>query len=200
MNCQKNIISSNDSGFSLVEVILAISIGTFILIIIVSGIFILHKGLSKAKDEAVLIYDISKFAEMVINDTLNPDLFPHHPYKPTGQASKDSEDDDNDSYIFTKDSIVFFANGSRVEYKFTKSDDNKNEFTIIRGEEENAEDAEKKDDNDGPIYFIKDFSIDYYDKKDFEIIDFNNEEDFPFYCKLNFKFYDNKTLSIDMKL
>ena len=193
MNCQKNIISSNNNGFSLVEVILAISIGTFILIIIVSGIFILHKGLSKAKDEAVLIFDISKFAEMVINDTLNPDLFPHHPYKSSDQAGKDSEEDDNDSYIFNKESIVFFANGSRVEYKFTKSGDNKNEFTIIRGEE-------KDNKEDEPIYFIKDFNIGYYDKKDFEIIDFNNEEDFPFYCKLNFKFYDNKTLTIDMKL
>lgn len=193
MKYQKNIISSSNNGFSLIEVILSISIGTFIILIITSGIFILHNGLNKAKNQAVLIYDISKFAEIIINDTLNPDLFPHHPYTPADQVNKDSEKDGNDSYIFNKNSIVFFANGSRVEYKFTKNDNNKNEFTIIRGEEEDN----KKDE---PIYFIKDFNIGYYDKKDFEIIDFNNEEDFPFYCKLNFKFYDNKSLTINMKL
>ena len=108
-------------------------------------------------------------------------------------------------YIFNKDLIVFFANGGRVEYKFAKNDNEENAFTITRGEinkeDDNTEDAENTGNKGDPFSFsfIKDFKITYYDKKDFEIIDFG-EEDFPYYCKLNFKFYDNKILTINMKL
>jgi prepilin-type N-terminal cleavage/methylation domain-containing protein len=179
MKSYKSILLKKiNNGYSLIELIVAIAIGTLILSTILIGAFTLRNGFIRVKKESVTIYDISKFANIIIKDGLNPDLHPHHPLLT-------SEDSTDDGYVLKDNQIIFFANLEKIEYKL--SDVTSDGLIIIRGE----------DVSNYP--FIKDFNINYYDKKGFEIIgvDIN---DFPDCCLLNFTFYDKKTRSIKMKL
>ncbi len=178
MKFLKNIILKKSNGFSLIELTIAITIGTFILLTILTGAFILRKGFDRTKKESIRIDDIAKFANIIINDALNPDLFPHHPFRET-------KDNTDDYYILEDNHIIFFANGGKVEYKI--SDVTSDGLIIIRDEKENK------------FTFIKNFNIQYFDKKGFEIISIN-ENDVVDSCLLNFTFYDNKKRSIKMKL
>ena len=179
MKYLKNIIYKKiNFGFSLFEIIMSITIGSFILLTIVTGMFVLYRGFNTAKNDSVRIMEISKFTNMIIRDVLNPDLFPHHP--------KQSDDETDDVYTFDSKSIIFFANKKKVEYNFI--DETDDYFEIIYNEEELKK-----------FSFIKDFQIKYYDINDFEIIDFGNDS-YIEYCELLFKFYDNTSLKLNMKL
>ncbi len=179
MKLFKNIILNKiNHGYSLIELVIAITIGTLILTTIFTGVFVLRKGFSRVKNESVRIDSIAKFASVIIKDAFNPDLFPHHPFE-------DSIDNTDDAYFLKQDHIVFFANGGKVEYKY--SDVTSDGLIIIRGEDEYK------------YPFIKDLNIKYYDKKGFEIIGVSIN-DFPDTCLMDFTFYDNKKRSIKMKL
>lgn len=178
MKFLKNIILKKNNGYSLIELIIAITIGTFILLAVLTGAFVLRKGFDRTKKESVRIDDIAKFANIIINDTLNPDLFPHHPFQGT-------EDNTDDFYVLESNHITFFANGGKVEYKL--SDATSDGLIITRDEKENK------------FSFIKDFNIQYFDRKGFEIISVNSNDN-PDSCLMNFTFYDNKKRSIKMKL
>ena len=167
-----------NNGYSLIELTIAITIGTMILSTIFIGAFTLRNGFIRVKKESVTINDIADFANTIIKDGLNPDLFPHH----TLITSEDSTDD---GYILKENHIVFFANQGKVEYIL--SDVTSDGLLIIR------------DDKEFKYPFIKDFNIKYYDKKGFEIIGVNIN-DFPDSCLMNFTFYDNKKRAIKMKL
>lgn len=179
MESQKNImlILKKDNAFTLIEIIIATAIITFLIIASVSSAMILHNIFKRTTDNSVKIKNLGELTSIVLSDSLNADLFPHHPFKNIGDAS-------DDTYIFNKDSIKFFANGSMVEYKFsTKKDE---AFQIIRIER---------------IYkfnFIRNFNVKYYDKKDFEIYNINLEN--PFYCIMEFSLDNKKTISVKMKL
>lgn len=179
MKLLKNtLLKKINNGFSLIELTLAITIGTIILTTILIGVFTLRKGFIRVKKESVRIDDIARLANIIIKDGLNPDLFPHHPYK-------DMDDNTTDGYILKEKRIVFFANGGKVEYRL--SDVTSDGLLILRDEKELK------------YPFIKDFNIKYYDKNGFEIVGDNNKE-FPDSCLLIFTFYDNKKRSIKMKL
>lgn len=178
MKFLKNIISKRNNGFSLIELTIAITIGTFILLTITTSVIILRKGFDRTKKESIRIDYIAKFANIIINDALNPDLFPHHPFKET-------KDNTDDYYVLESDHMIFFANGGRVEYKL--SDETSDGLIITRDEKENK------------FNFIRDFNIQYFDKKGFEIVSVNGNEAVDS-CLLNFIFYDDKKRSIKMKL
>jgi len=174
----KNIISNFNKAFSLVEIIIAASIATFLIVIIVSILMMLYSAFKKLNDNALKMYNISKLTELVSYDVLNPDLFPHHPLKP-------SEDQSTDCYNFENNDITFFAGQQKVEYKYIDSTDDTKTFMIIKKEKKYK------------FKVLKDFNINYYDNKDFEIKDYSF---FPNYCILNFTFYDNKKASLKMRL
>lgn len=85
-----------------------------------------------------------------------------------------------EDYTFEEDAITFYANGGEVEYSFLDG-----VFQIS-----------KKEFND-TYDIIKEFSISYFDKDEFEVTD---EEEMPYYCELKFKTSDNKEVILKMRL
>ncbi|MCK4797607.1 MAG: prepilin-type N-terminal cleavage/methylation domain-containing protein [Spirochaetes bacterium] len=167
MKYLKNTISMKMSnGFSLIEMVISISVTTLLFTSIMGASFALYRGFIRAKENSVKIEKMSRFYEMLFLDVLNPDIFPHHP---------------SDQYVLEEKSIVFFANGGNVEYKYI--DDG---LLCIQRDKEAKH-----------FSFIKDFNIKYYDKNEFEIFDI---KEFPCYCEMKFIFYDKKEISIEMRL
>lgn len=177
-HCLKNIISSLNRAFTLTEIIIASSIATFLIVIMVGIVIMLYSGFKKLNDNSIKIYNISHFTEIVSNDVLNPDLFPHHPLKPV-------KDQSTDCYDFKNNDITFFSDNGKVEYKYSDETSDKKAFIIIK----------KNKKYKFPI--IKSFTINYFDSKDFGTTDLTV---FPYYCVLNFTFYDNRKVSMKMRL
>jgi prepilin-type N-terminal cleavage/methylation domain-containing protein len=172
----KSIISGKNNGFSLVETIITVSISAFLIAAVAGSVIMLYTGFNKINRNAARISEISKITSVISDDVLNPDLFPHHPFKNTG-------DETDDCYLFKKNEIVFFAGGGKVEYKYS---DNTTDRLVI-----------KKNNKVYKFNAVKDFSIKYYDRKDFEVI---GDNEYPHYCTFNITFYDGKKSLIKMKL
>jgi hypothetical protein len=174
----KNIISSLNKGFSLVEIIIASSIATFLIVTIVGIVMMLNSAFQKLNNSALNIFNISRLTGLVSNDILNPDLFPHHMLNPVAEQS-------TDCYVLKNNEITFFADHGKVEYKISDSTSDLKTFTITKKDEKYR------------FRLLKSFNINYYDSRDFETKDLTN---FPSYCILNFTFYDNRKVSMKMKL
>jgi hypothetical protein len=174
----KNIILNSSDGFSLTELIITVSIATFLIVIIVGIVMMLYNAIHKLNDNALKVYNISRLTDLVSTDVLNPDLFPHHPLIPVGDQS-------TDCYVLKNNEITFYANKGKVEYKSSDLTSDIKTFTII------------KKDKKYSFKLLKSFNINYFDSKDFEIKDLTI---FPSYCILNLTFYDNRKVSMKMKL
>ena len=68
-----------NNGYSLIEMVIAISIATLLITSIVGGVFILHRGFIRTEENAVVIEKMAKFFELLSGNVLNPDIHPHHP-------------------------------------------------------------------------------------------------------------------------
>ena len=181
MKYQKNIIQIQlNKGFSLVELVITIAISSFLLTAVTGGVFFLFSGFKRAENNSVEIKQAAFFFNAIASDILNPDIYPHHPYK--DQDNKEDENqNEEDNYKFNEKSISFFANGGRVSYIFDNS-----KFTIER--------KEKKEEYD----LVKDFEIRYYDKDGYEIS--NVIDEYPYFCRLTFIMYDKNKVILDMRL
>jgi hypothetical protein len=84
-----------------------------------------------------------------------------------------------DEYILKNDSITFFSGGSRVEYTIIDGC-----FYIKRPGDEKI------------FKTVKDFNIEYFDDAGLII----TENEYPFYCELNFKISSNEKIRLKMRL
>ena len=82
-------------------------------------------------------------------------------------------------FEFDKERIQFPIRGETAEYTFKEG-----KFTIQKGETAREYDV------------VKEFSIKYLDKNDFEVM----EDDVPFYCEMKFIFFDNHETILKMRL
>jgi hypothetical protein len=130
----------------------------------VGATFSLYEGFQRSQQKSVIIKDMSEFIKTVSIDIYNPDIFPHHPVK---------------DYSFNEKSIVFFANGKKVEYGIGDGG-----FYISKNEDKKV------------FPFIKDFSASYYDRDNLMIFD----EGVRYYCEFTFVFYDKKEIKLQMRL
>lgn len=104
MKFQKNIILNKiNNGFSLIEMVMAVSIATLLMASIITAAFILHRGFLQTKSNAIKIDKMAYLSKEIALDVLNPDTFPHHP---------------QDQYELNNNSIAFFAKGTKVIYKY----------------------------------------------------------------------------------
>lgn len=114
-------ISIIDKGFSLVELIITITVSSFFLLLIVGVTFSLYKSFNRSQAKSIVIRDMSEFVKTLSIDIYNPDIFPHMPLK---------------DYVFEDKHIVFYANGKKVEYGYddkfymTKNEDTR-EFGFV---------------------------------------------------------------------
>jgi type II secretory pathway pseudopilin PulG len=191
MKYQQNIILRKmkiniKSGFTILEIIITVTVSTLLVLIIVWIAFYLYKATNKLQEKSENIENMSEFLKIVSNDTLSPDIYPHHPVK---------------DYSFSDESILFFSGGGKVQYVI--SDEG---FKIIREYKKYNtpnNDDQTTDTNTATINikekifkFIKKFKVDYYDRDDF----INFDEQFPYYCEMIFTFNDNKEVRMKMRL
>jgi prepilin-type N-terminal cleavage/methylation domain-containing protein len=111
-----------NKGFSLVEMIITITVSTIFIVFIVGSSFTLYRNFNRSQEKALVIKKMSEFLKTVSIDIYNPDIFPHHPVK---------------DYTFSENSLTFFANGKKVEYGFSgkfyiNKNDDKKEFAFIK--------------------------------------------------------------------
>jgi prepilin-type N-terminal cleavage/methylation domain-containing protein len=107
MKYQKNItFRSLNDGFSLVEMVITISVVSLLMTAVLSGAFFLNKGFNRAKDNSKQIFEISKMCEQVSLNALNTDIHPHH-------AASEFE--------LAESSITFYAKGGKIKYDFSEN-------------------------------------------------------------------------------
>ncbi len=145
MKYQKNTIyCRRTDAFSLMELIIAVTLATFLISFVFWSVLVIYRGLHRAEDNSNIVREKALFFKIIADDILNTDIFPHHP---------------SDKYVLKNNEIAFFANGGKVDYLF---DDKK--FRINR----------EKDNKDYTFEFIKDFSVSYYDRNGYKIFNFDD--------------------------
>ena len=106
MKFLKNIISLANKlkrGFSLMEIIIAVSASTALILFIVGFIFFMNNGFARLEKKSVNLEKKSYLLKTIALDILNCDTFPHHFVE---------------DYSFSDNNIIFFANRGKVEYDF----------------------------------------------------------------------------------
>jgi hypothetical protein len=130
MKYQKNIISvktinnSLNNGFTIAELVVTVTVATFLITTIVSSLFMLFRGFSIAKKNSISIKEKAECFEQIINDIYNIDTFPHRP---------------GSEYILEEKHITFYANSMKADYLFsngkltvTYDDEEKIEYDIFK--------------------------------------------------------------------
>jgi len=118
MKFQKDIILKKSlicNGFTIAELVIAVSISTFLIVMIVGMLFILHRGLAISEKNSISIKDMAKCFELIMNDVYNPDIYPHQP---------------REKYLLEEKHITFYAQEKKVDYSFSG-----NILTVARDEE-----------------------------------------------------------------
>jgi prepilin-type N-terminal cleavage/methylation domain-containing protein len=157
-------MNSLNKGFSLAEIIIAITVSSVFVVFIVASTFFLYRSLNRSQEKSEKISRMAEFIKTVSIDVYNSDIFPHHQVK---------------DYSYNSNSIVFFANGKKVQYDFSEGT-----FYVTKNED-------KKE-----FKFISDFKISYYDRDGLMVF----EDGLPYYCEMVFVFYDKKEVKLDMRM
>lgn len=92
-------------GFSLVEMILTITISSFVVMTVVSSCYLLHNVITRLISKSQDLVERAKFIETLHNDVLNSDLFPSRPA---------------DDYVLEPESFSFYSGGRKVVYTFSE--------------------------------------------------------------------------------
>lgn len=186
-------MSDFKKGFSLVELVIAISVSTILITSLVASLFLLQRGFERAGLKSELINKKSKFFEIISYDVLNPDVFPRHIM---------NSDETSDSFIFEEKSITFFTNHNKVNYNYTD-----NKFAINReyvgldivSLDVTSDSSDKMEENEDVLEydFIKDFEVTYFDKDGKNVV---LDDEIPYYCVIKFIMDDNKEILLEMRL
>jgi hypothetical protein len=83
------------------ELVVAVTVATMLITIVVSSTYVLHRGFIRNEQHAERIKSTADFMRQVSADALNPDIYPHHPA---------------DSYVLEEKTISMYANGGPVTY------------------------------------------------------------------------------------
>lgn len=166
-------------GYSLIEIILSISIASIIIVLFVGITFYLYRGFGKVESNSVKLKKIGQFLDIITFDSLNIDAYPRRP---------------KDHYTFKENEIVFYSGGRRVNYSFVEDFNIKIESAYdLSSDVSNDIDKMKKS---YTFNFIKDFYVKYYDRDGLLLL---NEET-SYYCELYFTFNDKTKKILKMRL
>lgn len=179
MKLQKNTISKKlayklDDGFSLIETVIAVTtISIFVVLLLQVFSSVIH-SYNKLQENSQINRKIAIFVKRVTNDALKVDLYPKHFIE---------------DYYFGEKEIVFFTGGKRVKYGY-----NGKKLIIMEETPYNNELDIEQATKEYPI--VQDFSINYYTREDFS----PQQDEAPYYCKMQFEFENNSKFGLMMRL
>lgn len=158
MRSAKSIISEKriSKGFSIAEIIFAVTIFTTVLTAIVGSSYLLYNGFARVKSNAVKQQKMAKFLENLAEDVYSVDIYPRYA---------------GEEFVFEESLIQFTVQGLPVEYRAEEE-----HLVISRGKDETEYDFIKEftvkyyDSNDFetmddeyPHYCVLNFT--FYNKK-----------------------------------